>query len=103
MTKADLRIEAERQVSGLPSSEQSARKKILKKSVDIINSAEKERLQVAEIEASKGIQSCGHPLEAIQETTGGVEFCAACEDPEYYHFTVWYKSQESQFNNSQFS
>jgi len=79
------------------------RENILKKSVDILNNAEKERLQVAEIEASKGIQPCGHSLDAIQETTGGAEFCAACEDPEYHHFEQWYKSQENRFRTGQFS
>ena len=103
MTKSDLRIEAERQVSGLPSSKQSIRKDILKKSVDILNNAEKERLQVAGIESSKGVQPCGHSLDAIQETAGGAEFCAACEDPEYYHFEQWYKSQENRFRTGQFS
>ena len=79
------------------------RKKILKKSVDILKSAEKERLQVAGIEASKGIQPCGHPESEIWSSNGGTSYCEACEDPEYYHFKVWYKSQESQFNTSQFS
>ena len=79
------------------------RKNILKKSVDILNNAEKERLQVAGIEASKGIQPCGHPETEIWSSNGGTSYCEACEDPEYYHFKVWYKSQESRFNTGQFS
>ena len=79
------------------------RENILKKSVDILKSAEKERLQVAGIEASKGIQPCGHPVSEIESDIEGTSYCNACEDPEYYRFKMWYKSQESRFNTSQFS